>query len=200
MRARRGGAPGARRTSTLPEQLARDGRRGARVERRAGSGASATVTSVTRAAAARRSTPSSRRAEPPVGLERRQHRRWPRAGSRRDPIARHQPVAQEQEGGLRDVGQAVAAGAPRSGRRCTAPDLAAVDAALAGQADRARGAVERGHPGGAVVGDDVAQVEVPLLAEAVAVALAPVVPAEVERRGAAPAAPAPAGRSRARSR
>ena len=96
-------------------------------------------------------------------------------------VAGHQPVADEQERGLRHVRQAVAAQRIDLPRVVQPLDLAAVDAAaLAGEPDRARRPVERRHLRRAVIGDHVAQIDVALLGEAIAVALAAVVPAEVE--------------------
>ena len=60
-------------------------------------------------------------------------------------IAGDQPVAQEQERRLRDVGQAVVAQRLDLAGVKEPLDLAAVDAVLAGQADQPRRAVERRH-------------------------------------------------------
>ena len=95
-------------------------------------------------------------------------------------IAGDEPVAQEKERRLRDVGQAVPSQRLDLSGVEQPLDLAAVDAVLARQPDGPRRAVERRHLRRAVIGDDVAQIEVALLGEPVAIALAAVVPAEIE--------------------
>src|SRR5665213_1547703 len=118
--------------------------------------------------------------EPPIGLQRSQQtgRGVPVAVAIE--IARHQSVAQIQKGGLRDVREAVAPQRLELAGVEQPLDLAAVDAVFPRQPDGAGRAVERGHLSGAVVRNHVAQIGVPLLAEAIAVPLAAVVPAEVE--------------------
>ena len=95
--------------------------------------------------------------------------------------ALQQPEPQEQERGLRDVGEAVLLDRRELARVVQALDLRAVDADLAGQADQARDRVELARARRAVVGEPVAQIEVALLAVAVADVALAVVPGAAAR-------------------
>ena len=110
--------------------------------------------------------------------------------------ALQQAEPQEQQRGLRDVRRGSSAGSPSSWPALVQPlDLRAVDADLAGQADQAGERVEAARPGRAVIGEPVAQVEVALLAVAVAHVALPVVPAQRHAVAQRRAARSPAGRS-----
>ena len=162
MRATSGVPPGARADQQLAQQLARDGRRRPGVEiapqrRQVGE------STVSHSSNSRLPVEAvEQAAESPVRLQRREHRAGGVPVAVAIEIARHQPVAQEQERGLHDVRQTVAAQGIELPGVEQPLDLAAVDAVLlARQADGPRRAVERGHPGGAVVGDDVARSRCP---------------------------------------
>src|SRR6185503_9189918 len=84
--------------------------------------------------------------EPPVGLQRRQHRCGSVSVAVAIQVSGNQPVAQEQEGGLGDVRQAVAPeGVYLTGVEETL-DLTPVDVTLAEEPDRPRRPVEGRHP------------------------------------------------------
>ena len=82
--------------------------------------------------------------------------------------ALQQAEAQEQQRGLRDVGEAVALDRGELAGAVQALDLRAIDADLAGQADQPRDRVEAARPRRAVIGEPVAQIEVAFLAVAIA--------------------------------
>ena len=86
-------------------------------------------------------------------------------------LALEQPEPQEQQRGLGDVGEAVLLDRGELARPVQPLDLRAIDADLAGQPDQARDRVEAARSGRAVIGEPVAQIEVALLAVAVADAL-----------------------------
>ena len=140
--ARRASGPSARwrRTSTLPRSSRATVVGRARVERARAAARGRRVASVTQQAVSRsaRGAPVEtveQAAEAPVRLQRREHAGGGAPVAVAIEIAGHQPVAQEEERRLRDVGEAVAPQRLELPRVIQPFDLAAVDAVLAGKPD-----------------------------------------------------------------